>query len=170
MSDSEAIALLARGDIGGLEILVKQYYVQAAFLRVFERIHQFDTTRPFAPWFLRSVVNDALMSARKQGRLVSMDSALADNNTQALAMTSPDKNLDEMLIAAETSEAIWVALGKLSAEQRSAIVLRYYLDLSEAEMSNELEVAPGTVKSRLHTARRRPQQLLPTWLGPSAED
>jgi RNA polymerase sigma-70 factor, ECF subfamily len=189
MNEAEAIARLKRGDIGGLEILVKQYYVQAvravfiisrdralaedivqaAFLRVYERIHQFDTERPFAPWFLRSVVNDALMSARRERRVIALDGESYDYGAQIPVLTSKDPGLDELLIAAETSEAIWEALGKLSAEQRSAIVLRYYLDLSEAEMSFELDCPPGTVKSRLHTARRRLRQLLPSWLGPSAD-
>ena len=189
MSDAEAIARLTRGDIGGLEVLVKQYsvqavrvvylitrdrasaedIVQASFLRVYERIHQFDAARPFAPWFLRSVVNDALKSGRNHRRIVPLDAGSQDA-TQALALTSPERGLDEVLIEAETSEAIWDALGKISAEQRSVIVLRYYLNLSEAEMSHELEVAPGTVKSRLHTARRRLRQQLPAWLDPLAKD
>lgn len=187
MNEAEAIARLKHGDIGGLETLVKLHYVhavrivylisrdralaedivQAAFLRVYERIDQFDAARSFAPWFLRSVVNDALMSARKQERIVPLDTTDHDM-AETPASTSGNVGLDDVLIAAETSEAIWDALGKLSPEQRSAIVLRYYLDLSEAEMSDELDCPPGTVKSRLHTARRRLRELLPTWLGPSA--
>ena len=85
MEEREAIARLNRGDIAGLETLVRQYQVQAvrtaylitrdralaedivqaAFLRVYERIGQFDTKRPFGPWFLRSVVNDAIKAATR---------------------------------------------------------------------------------------------------------
>jgi RNA polymerase sigma-70 factor, ECF subfamily len=188
MNEAEAIARLKRGDIGGLETLVKLHYVhavrtvylisrdrelaedivQAAFLRVYERVDQFDAQRPFAPWFLRSVVNDARMSARKQEHVVPLDAASRYNEAGVPELAAKEIDLDDMLIAAETSEVIWEALGKLSAEQRSAIVLRYYLDLSEAEMSDELDCPPGTVKSRLHTARRRLRELLPSWLGPSA--
>src|ERR1700736_226187 len=84
MEESEAIRLLKRGDIRGLETLVQLYYtnafrtvylitrelelaediVQTAFIRAFERIGQFSEGSPFAPWFLRSVINDALMALR----------------------------------------------------------------------------------------------------------
>jgi len=42
------------------------------------------------------------------------------------------------------------ALAGLSEGQRSAIVCRYYLGLSEAETAVALNIRPGTVKSRLH--------------------
>ena len=74
--------------------------------------------------------------------------------------------LDSQLLAAESEAAIWAALGELSAEQRTAIVLRYYLDLSESEMAARLACPPGTVKSRLYHARRRLRDLLPAWLVP----
>lgn len=48
-----------------------------AFLRCFERIQQFDANRPFAPWFLRMVVNDALKAAEQRARHVSLDTSLA---------------------------------------------------------------------------------------------
>jgi RNA polymerase sigma-70 factor (ECF subfamily) len=192
MNEADAIARLKRGDIGGLEALVKQYYlpavrtaylisrdrvmaddiVQTAFLRLYERIHQFDSARLFAPWFLRCVVNDARMAGRAQERLVPLNLNNEPGNSGTEIHLLPDlgMDLDQMLIAAETREAIWEALGKISTEQRAVIVLRYYLDLSEAEMSYELDCPPGTVKSRLHTARLRLRRLLPTWLAPSAKD
>ena len=42
------------------------------------------------------------------------------------------------------------ALDRLPAKRRAAIVLRYYADLSEAEIAEALGVRPGTVKSMLH--------------------
>jgi RNA polymerase sigma-70 factor (ECF subfamily) len=59
------------------------------------------------------------------------------------------------------------AVQALPPDQRAAIVLRYYLDLSEAEMAERLDCPPGTVKWRLHAARQRLRTLLPTWLQPS---
>lgn len=44
------------------------------------------------------------------------------------------------------------ALAALGRDQRIAVVLRYYLDLTEAQMASVLGVAPGTVKSRLSRA------------------
>ena len=70
MDEHQALAQLRRGDIGGLELLVQLYQVkavrtaylitrdralaediaQSAFLRVHERIHQYNPDRPFEPW------------------------------------------------------------------------------------------------------------------------
>lgn len=47
----------------------------------------------------------------------------------------------------EDQEQMWQALRLLSTRQRAAIVLRFYEDLSEAEVAEILQCAPGTVKS-----------------------
>ena len=49
-------------------------------------------------------------------------------------------------------DAIDRALANLAEDQRVAVVLRYYLNQSEAQMADTLQVAPGTVKSRLARA------------------
>ena len=186
MQDGDAIARLQRGDISGLEHLVHRYQatalqaaflitrdyalaediVQAAFLRAYERIGQFDTRRPFGPWFLRSVVNDALMAVTRH-RHVSLDAQMAERPQQ---FASRDPAPDVLLEAAETKEAIWAALEQLSPGQRAAIVLRYYADQSDAEMAAALDCPPGTVRRRLHDARHRLRQLLPAWVRPSVKE
>jgi RNA polymerase sigma-70 factor (sigma-E family) len=50
---------------------------------------------------------------------------------------------------------LWQALQRLSARQRTAIVLRYYLDLPEAEVARLLRVPLGTVKSLVHRGLAR---------------
>ena len=86
MEDQIAISRLKQGDLNGLVTLVSRYQAQAvhaayiivydrplaedvvqtAFVKVAERIQQFDDGRPFAPWFFRIVVNDALKLAKKR--------------------------------------------------------------------------------------------------------
>jgi RNA polymerase sigma-70 factor (ECF subfamily) len=93
LDEKQAVAHLKQGDPRGLETLVYQYQlqalraaclivsdqalaediVQAAFIRAGERIGQFDSQRPFGPWFLRSVVNDALKAVDGRKRFVSLD-------------------------------------------------------------------------------------------------
>ena len=95
MEEAEAIAQLKQGDVGGLEALVRGHQVQAvrtaylitrdralaedivqaAFVRAYQRIEQFDTRRPFGPWFLRSVVNDAIKAASRRERWVSLEAS-----------------------------------------------------------------------------------------------
>jgi RNA polymerase sigma factor (sigma-70 family) len=61
---------------------------------------------------------------------------------------------------------LWQALQQLPGRQRTAIVLRYYLDLPEAEVARLLGVPPGTVKSWTHRGLAR----LRDRLGPTYAD
>jgi RNA polymerase sigma-70 factor (ECF subfamily) len=183
MEEREAIARLQRGDIDGLEVLVRRYQalalkavlltggdyalaediVQAAFIRAYERIDQFDPARPFGPWFLRGVVNDTLKALGRH-RTVSLDEALA---VRADRFAADDAELDALL-AAETQEAVWAALDRLAPEQCAVVVLRYYLDMSAAEVAIRLDRPPGTIRRRLHDARERLRGMLPAWERPSS--
>lgn len=176
-----AITRLQNGHIDGLATLVSEYQVKAvrtaylmtadralaedivqgAFIRVYERIDQFDSQRPFAPWFMRLVVNDALQAARKQQREYSLDTTLPDSDqTFAELLTAPDLSPENEAENSELRSALKAALAKLAPEQRAVIVLRYYLGLNENELADELTIPPGTVKWRLHAARKQLRGLL----------
>jgi RNA polymerase sigma-70 factor, ECF subfamily len=177
LDDNEAVARLKRGDISGLAALVERYQVravrtaylithdlplaedvaQAAFLRAYHAIDQFDSSRPFAPWFLRSVANAAVQAVRRSAYTVPLESESVN-----FADLLPDSAHDPASEAesAEFKQAVWDALAKLPPEQRAAVVLRYYLDFSEHEMSAVLDAPPGTVKSRLYAARKQLRGLL----------
>lgn len=177
MDEEQAIAHLKQGDPGGLEALVYLYQlqalraaclivsdqamaediVQAAFIRAGERIGQFDSQRPFGPWFLRSVVNDALKAVDGQKRFVSLDAMDCEG---APGLTDPAPLPEELVEAEETVQAVWRAVVQLPPKQRAAIVLRYYLGMSEDEMSEELHGPPGTIKWWLYAARQRLRKLL----------
>ena len=183
MEERDAVARLKRGDPGGLEGLVRRHQVramraaylvtrdlplaedivQAAFLRAYERIGQFDAARPFGPWFLRSVVNDAVKAARRYERQVPLGDCEDRSGDQvSLADTLADQGAGpaDLLEAAELRQAVWQALGQLPPSQRAVIVLRYYLELNESEMADALACPKGTVKWRLHAARGRLRTLL----------
>jgi RNA polymerase sigma-70 factor (sigma-E family) len=57
-------------------------------------------------------------------------------------------------------ERVWAAVLSLPPRQRAVTVLKYYEDLSEAEIAATLDMAPGTVKSHGHAAARRLAVLL----------
>ena len=54
--------------------------------------------------------------------------------------------------AVTDTHMVWQALSRLTPKQRAVLVLRYYEDLSEAEIAAVLQIAPGTVKSHAHAA------------------
>jgi RNA polymerase sigma-70 factor (ECF subfamily) len=60
----------------------------------------------------------------------------------------------------QEAHALWQAVRRLEQAEQEVIYLRYFLELSEAEMAAALEVAPGTVKSRLHRALRKLRQVV----------
>jgi len=183
MEEQRAILRLKRGDIGGLEPLVRRYQlravhtaalitrdralaedvVQTAFLRAYERIGQFDAGRPFGPWFLRSVVNDALKAVRRAHRQIPLQH-LAGAAQGPTDRSAPLADLDgmplDLLGRAEEHEAIRAALAQLSPEHRAVIVQRYFLGLSEREMAEVLHTPAGTIKSRLNAARAGLRQRL----------
>jgi RNA polymerase sigma-70 factor (ECF subfamily) len=164
------------GDIRGLEVLVRthqlravraaflvirdvalaQDIVQAAFLRAYERIDQLDPARPFAPWFVASVLHDAAKAVGRRDRDTSFDQLSPVQADPADGRPQPDAAWEQ----AETADEVWAALGGLPPQQRTAIVARYYLGLNQAEMSHVLGCTPSTVKWRLHAARARLRLIL----------
>ena len=57
-------------------------------------------------------------------------------------------------------ERVWHAVLSLPPRQRAVMALKYYEDLSEAQIAEALDMAPGTVKSHAHAAARRLADLL----------
>jgi RNA polymerase sigma-70 factor (ECF subfamily) len=185
LDERGAIARLRRGDLSGLETLVRLYQVkavrtaylitrdraaaedivQAAFLRISERIHQFDPQRPFEPWLMRIVVNDAVKAAQRLQRQVSMDADLGENDlTLADILVDPAPDPADEFERQAIQDAVWDAMEQLTPKQRAVAVLRYYLGYGEAELADTLTIPLGTVKWRLHSARQRLQKLLtPVW-------
>ena len=186
MEENQAIARLKQGDLSGLEELVQRYQVravqaaylvvrdrplaedvvQAAFIRASEKIGQFDDRRPFGPWFLRSVIHAAIKVAGQQERLVPLDGD-ADGDLPALAerLASPEPLPEDWVESEETRRAVWQALGTLPPGQRAVIVMRHFLEMSDAEAAAELDRPLTTVKWWLHASRRRLRQLLRSvWL------
>lgn len=175
-----AIAKLKRGDIQGLAVLVKAYQVRAiraaylitqdrplaedvvqtAFVRIYHRIDQYDTSRPFAPWFMRIVVNDAVKASTRGNRQVSLYTDSDDHPPLADLLTDTTPEPSAVAESTELRQTVVQALNALTPEQRAVVVMRYYLDFSESEMAHELDTPPGTIKWRLHAARKRLRGLL----------
>jgi RNA polymerase sigma-70 factor (ECF subfamily) len=180
MDDQIAISHIKQGDLNGLESLVQRYQaravhaaylivydrglaeevVQAAFLRVIGCIDQFDEERPFAPWFFRIVVNYALKLAKKQKRYLSLDEF--DEPTVQLAHWLVDSGLrpEQFVEEKEVRENILNAIRCLPPEQRAVIVMRYFLDMSETELSKRMERPLSTIKWWLRDARKRLYDLM----------
>jgi len=181
LEENFAIARLKQGDLDGMEALVKRHQVRAvsaaylivrdpklaedivqeAFLRAAEKIDQFDESRPFGPWFLRSVINASTKAVRKQKRFIPLDGRRDEETTKVADwLMDPDPHPEQIIETQETRQVVWKALGELTAEQRAVIVMRHFLEMSEAEMTEELDRPLTTIRWRLKAARNQLRKIL----------
>ena len=126
-----------------------QDVAQDTFIRAHQHLSSFDNQRPLQPWLLRITANLARNRRRSIGRYWFALQRLGRPDLE-LRRTTEASALNR-----EGLEALWRAVRRLSEPDQRVIYLRYFLELTEAETAAALEVAPGTVKSRLHRALAR---------------
>lgn len=180
MDERQTIVRLKRGEVQALAYLVEVYQVKAmraaylitndeklaedlvqdAFLRAYERIHQFDDSLPFGPWFLRSVCNAAIKSTRQNHQQISIDAETYGRRSLAEKLMEDGPLPDDIVESNELKEQLQQALLMLTPRQRAALVQRYYLGMSVKQISDELESKPGTIKWLLNSARVRLRGIL----------
>ena len=159
-----------RGDVDAYEELVKNYQriafrtaalvagntadaedaAQTAFIKAYFALDKFDPKRPFRPWLLKIVANEARNRRRSAGQHAGLELRLAEDRPGDAA-PSPEG----AVLAGEPRAALVRALGRLSERDRLVVTYRYLLELSEAETADALRVPRGTVKSRLSRALKR---------------
>jgi RNA polymerase sigma-70 factor, ECF subfamily len=179
MDDLQAIRRLKGGDISGLETLIARHQrkavgtaflvthdvsmaedvVQDAFVRFYKKAQQFDERRAFEPYFLSSVVHAALNAVEREKRLTDLPDG-DDDTGEISILLDRAVQVEDQVQRKQLQHEVFAALRHLSPRQRAAIVQRYYLDMSEKEMSLALSAAPGTVKWLLNAARQKLRDLL----------
>jgi RNA polymerase sigma-70 factor (ECF subfamily) len=136
--------------------------VQTSLLKAYQRVGQLREAEAFRGWLLRIVTNEARNHLR------------AETRWSALTVRAPDPRAtqadpEEAAIAGEQQRRLLEALKTLRPEDRIALGMRYFLDLSEAEMADALGWPRGTIKSRLSRSlaslRVRLADLAPTASG-----
>ena len=177
MSDLELITRARHGDEAAWESLVSQYQAaafrlayllmgdpdeaqdiaQEAFIRAFRALERFDAARPFRPWLLRITANLARNQRRSIGRYIAALRRLVGADPDLTSGAQEDSHSQS-----QEAQALWQAVQRLSLTDQQVVYLRYFMDLSEAEMALALEIAPGTVKSRLHRALGRLRAVVET--------
>lgn len=110
--------------------------VQEAFVRIAGRLFSIKSSQAFGAYLNQTVLN----LARGHIRKVSRDRSL-------LQRLGRQPHRDEVIPDFSTRDEVLRALQALPYRQRAAIVLRYYLDLSEQQTADLLGCAAGTVKS-----------------------
>ena len=119
---------------------------QEAFIDAFKALKQFDSSRPFYPWFYVLLRNRCFKLAARKRETESIDETVivAPNSTAQ----------SERILALEN------ALRSLDMEDREIVTLKYFDGLSYNELAERLQIPKGTVMSRLFHARKKLQAKL----------
>lgn len=170
-SDSEIIAQAQAGNLRAFETLYRKYerqvyraalailgnaqaaeeVLQDCFLRAYQHLHRLNGQPSVSPWLHRVAVNLCYSHLRRN--YLSQATVSLESLSNRL-FPSPGPSPEERTQRSETSAAIQSAIAALGFKHRSVIVLYYLQEFSLEEVAYILDCPVGTVKSRLHYARK----------------
>lgn len=125
---------------------------QDAFIKAFRKIKMFDTHMPFFPWFYRLMKNLCIDHLKRKRRMSEVP--LEDT-----------KVIDEARDDREMREALWKGIRELPFDQREVIILRYFRQMSYAEIAELIGRPIGTVMSSLYYAKKKLKGILGKYMG-----
>jgi RNA polymerase sigma-70 factor (ECF subfamily) len=146
------VAMLVVGDPTEAEDVA-----QEAFVKAHRNLGRFSADRPFRPWLLAIVRNEARNRRRRTARQARLSLRVANDPVSGGAAPSPEA----VLLADERRRTLLDAVDRLPDRYRMVVGCRFLLELSEAETAEVLGVPTGTVKSRTARGLDRLRDLLP---------
>lgn len=173
--DADLVGRVRAGDTDAYAVLVRRHapmamrtavllgaggdaedVVQEALVKAYRSLDRFRTDRPFRPWLLRIVANEA----RNAHRGAVRRSAREERASRPLPTELIDPAVE--LADREAEEQLLAAVDRLPDAMRRVVVCRCLLDLDEATTAVVLGLPRGTVKSRLSRGLRRLREDLGT--------
>jgi RNA polymerase sigma-70 factor (ECF subfamily) len=122
---------------------------QETFIRAYKSMHRYDANRPFSTWILSIAAHFCIDQIRKRHmRTVSFEEIPYQQ------FSDPSLGPEASVHAREVQEQVKGLLEALSAEDRAAVVMRYWYEFSYEEIASALNMTISAVKSRLHRARK----------------
>lgn len=127
---------------------------QETFLRAYQNLHRYDSTRAFGTWILSIAAHYCIDRLRKKKFSVfSIDAEDEDGMPFEVAdPASPDPEVES--VTKEDRDHLHILLKDLEPTDRAAVIMRYWYDYSEVEIAQSLKLTVSAVKSRLHRSRR----------------
>ncbi len=176
MNEYKIVALAKNGDHSAFEQIVTAYekkvynmalrytgnpedaldISQEVFLRVYRFLHKYKGESSLSTWIYRITMNVCHDTAGNKTNIyeLSLDSKSDDDEptTEIADMRyDPEKELEKK----HTRQLIQQAISWLDSDHRDVIIMRDINGLSYDEISNVLNISPGTVKSRISRAREK---------------
>jgi RNA polymerase sigma-70 factor (ECF subfamily) len=182
VSDEKLVKAAQRGDMPAFEELVARHrdkiYARAfsmmrseedavdlsqeAWVKGWQRLKQFQGDSSFVTWMTRIVINLCLDQLRKhkRQRAESIESLEEESGGVERQMPVITPNPTAGLERQELRARIDKALGQLSYEHRTVLILHEFEELEYKEIAKRMECSIGTVMSRLFYARRKMANLM----------
>lgn len=129
--------------------------MQEAFVQVLRHVTGLRDVTSFRAWFYRILVNRSKRLARRPS-LGSVPLMLERHDRADATAPTPD----ELALSGDEVACLRMAICELNEAHRLPLYLFYFAGLSEQEVAQALDVPLGTVKSRLHNARKRLKHML----------
>jgi RNA polymerase sigma-70 factor (ECF subfamily) len=130
---------------------------QEVFIKALKGLGNYRGDAQMYTWLRRIAINTYLNSRRRKSFSILGFTGDADREMDPVSL---DRNPEQVAGDAVLGELVEKAMSNLSPRERAAFVLKYQQELSIAEISTEMEVADGTVKSLLFRATRKLQKSL----------
>ena len=127
---------------------VAEETVQDAFVAMQSRWSQLRDQDLALAYLRRCVVNSSRSVLRH--RLVKDRFLRAETSARTAHGTTTEPSAEARAAEHATSDRLVAALGRLPRRQREVLTLRYYLDLSEAQIADTLSISTGSVKAHAH--------------------
>ena len=176
LTDEEIVLRVRAGEVALFELLMRRHnprvyraarailhdageaedVMQDAYVRAYEHLGEFEGRARFSTWLTRIAVNEALSRVRRSKRFDSLESHTEDSSMSTEDGLSPEQQASDV----EMRSALETAVAKLPDDFRSVFVLRAVEGMSGAETAECLGIPEDTVKTRLHRARGRLQEML----------
>lgn len=178
MTDIEIIHMILHGSRDKFQMLVEKYQsmvfhtcigflhdkddaddlTQEVFIQIYQSLNRFKGDSAFSTWIYRIAVNASLNSVRKNSRIPILNrlESLFDNGKEKKISLNAYETEDpeSILIKHEKSKWIQNALDTLPENQRTAIVLSKYDDLSQKEIAEIMKITEGAVEALIQRAKK----------------
>ncbi|HVG29459.1 MAG TPA: sigma-70 family RNA polymerase sigma factor [Pyrinomonadaceae bacterium] len=121
---------------------------QQVFLKLFTRIAQFRHQSEFSTWLYRLTTNACIDEQRRRKRFEPVE------DTAAAALPRARGSAEDRLARREVRDELQGAIAALKPKLRIAILLKYFEELSYAEIADALGCSQGTVASRINRGHK----------------